>query len=84
MASELSTGDRAVSWIKKGSERVRIALTTYKGSLGIDIRIFYLDEDGVWKPSGRGVRITADKIQELVAGVALIEHELRGDIETAA
>lgn len=47
-------------------EIVRVEKREFKGHEFVDIRIYYQDESGEWKPTKKGVTINPDKIDELV------------------
>ena len=47
-------------------EVVRVEKREFKGHEFVDIRIYYQNDSGEWKPTKKGVTINPDKIDELV------------------
>jgi hypothetical protein len=56
---------------KNSRERIRIAHTTYKGRPYIDMRVWYVDGAGDYRPSRSGVSIRPDQIGEVMRGLGL-------------
>lgn len=42
---------------KSHNERLRIEIKTYKGKEYLDIRTYFKDENGSWKPTKKGVTV---------------------------
>jgi hypothetical protein len=61
---------------KNPTEEVRVALTSYRGHDLVDIRVFYQDEAGEWRPTKRGVSLSVDSFTELREAVAKAEEML--------
>ncbi len=61
--------DKIIKDIRKGaSERLRIALRSYKGSSFLDIRCFYDNSGGresSWLPTRKGIAIQLEFLSEL-------------------
>lgn len=58
-------------WIDKSdNERVRIALHEFKDKMLLDIRTYYEAEDGDWRPTKKGISLSADKLAELKDSLA--------------
>jgi hypothetical protein len=69
--------DALVSRIAKNpTEEVRISLTSYRGHDLVDIRVFYQDEQGEWRPTKRGVSLSVDSFAELRDAVVKAEEML--------
>lgn len=47
-------------------EVVRVEKREFKGHEFVDIRIYYQNDSGEWKPTKKGVTLNPDKIDELV------------------
>ncbi|HEX9872472.1 MAG TPA: transcriptional coactivator p15/PC4 family protein, partial [Candidatus Tectomicrobia bacterium] len=45
---------------KNPTEEVRVSLTSYRGHDLVDIRVFFQDEQGEWRPTKRGVSLSVD------------------------
>ena len=46
---------------KNSLEKVRVAITEYHGKQLIDLRIFYLDNQGNWAPTRKGISLGVEK-----------------------
>jgi hypothetical protein len=44
------------------TEVLRISAEEYKGRKYVDIRIYFANDDGEWKPTKKGVTIQPDKV----------------------
>ncbi|MCI0470758.1 MAG: transcriptional coactivator p15/PC4 family protein [Candidatus Aminicenantes bacterium] len=47
-------------------ERLKVECSNYKGKDFLSIRIYYLAENGEWRPTKKGVTVKPDKIDELI------------------
>jgi len=45
---------------KNPTEEVRVSLTSYRGHDLVDIRVFFQDEQGEWRPTQTGVSLSVD------------------------
>jgi hypothetical protein len=61
---------------KNPTEEVRISFTSYRGYDLIDIRVYYQDEQGEWRPTKRGVSLSVDSLTELRDAVVKAEEML--------
>jgi Transcriptional Coactivator p15 (PC4) len=61
---------------KNPTEEVRISLTSYRGHDLVDIRVFFQDEQGEWRPTKRGVSLSVDSFAELREAVVKAEEML--------
>lgn len=61
---------------KNPTEEVRVSLTSYRGHDLVDIRVFFQDEQGEWRPTKRGVSLSVDSFAELREAVAKAEEML--------
>ena len=48
------------------TERLRIESSNYKGADFISIRIYYLADNGEWRPTKKGITVKPDKVDELI------------------
>ena len=51
--------------VEKGNELIRVRQVERKGVISADIRIFYQDSEGEWKPSKRGILLPHDSVEEI-------------------
>ena len=61
---------------KNPTEEVRVSLTSYRGHDLVDIRVFFQDEQGEWRPTKRGVSLSVDSFSELRDAIAKAEEML--------
>jgi hypothetical protein len=70
--------DKVVSSFKRNpTEEVRAGIKEFKGRKYIDIRIYYIDDQGEWKPTRKGISLATDFMPELKEAVEAIEKELK-------
>ena len=62
---------------KSSIEEVRITRTTWNGKEYVDIRNYYETEDGEWKPTKKGVTVTLDSVNDLIAGIEKLKNEIK-------
>jgi len=55
--------------IEKGAECIRARITEMDGKRRLDLRTFYQDDDGEWKPTRRGVSVPEDLLEDLRGAV---------------
>ncbi|MGH8056282.1 MAG: transcriptional coactivator p15/PC4 family protein [Candidatus Entotheonellia bacterium] len=71
--------DALVARISKNpTEEVRISLTSYRGHELVDIRVYFQDDQGEWRPTKRGVSLSVDSFTELRDAVGKVEEMLNG------
>lgn len=69
--------DRVVATFKRNpTEEVRAGIKEFKGRRYIDLRIYYMDDQGEWKPTRKGISLATDFMPELKAAVERLEKEL--------
>lgn len=51
---------------KNALEKIIVSTGTYKGYDFVDVRVYYQDKDGEWKPTRKGVAVPPDKLEELI------------------
>ena len=62
------------TWIeKKETERVRVAISEFQERKYIDIRTYYQNQEGEWKPTQKGVTLPPDKLEELKEALNKLE-----------
>jgi transcriptional coactivator p15 (PC4) len=61
---------------KNPTEEVRLSLTSYRGHDLVDIRVFFQDEQGEWRPTKRGVSLSVDSFAELREAIVKAEEML--------
>ena len=51
---------------RNDTERLRIEASNYKGSDFLSVRIYYLADNGEWRPTKKGITVKPDKVDELI------------------
>ncbi len=53
--------------IERGeTEVLRVSMEEYKGRKYLDIRIYFADDAGEWKPTKKGVTVQTDRIADFI------------------
>jgi hypothetical protein len=73
----MSDGKLICELKKSAGEKVVLQFTEFKGKKLIDIRIFYADDDGSWKPTRKGMSLLRELIPELKKAVDLAAAEYK-------
>lgn len=61
---------------KNPTEEVRVSFTSYRGYDLLDIRVYFQDEQGEWRPTKRGVSLSVDSFAELRDAIVKAEEML--------
>ena len=64
---------------KSAGELVRCSVTKFKGYPLVDIRIYFEDTSGEYRPTKRGVCVHTELIDELHKGISKLKEVLRGE-----
>jgi Transcriptional Coactivator p15 (PC4) len=62
---------------KNPTEELRVSLTSYRGYDLVDIRVFFQDDQGEWRPTKRGVSLSVDSFAELREAIVKAEEMLK-------
>lgn len=69
--------DKVVSTFKRNAtEEVRIGVKEFRGKRYIDLRIYYMDDKGDWKPTKKGISLNTEFMPELKQAVLSLEKAL--------
>jgi hypothetical protein len=60
---------------RNATEVVRVSAEEFKGRKYIDIRIYFKDNEGEWRPTKKGVTVQPDKVDELVGLLKKAQQE---------
>ena len=76
--------DKVVSSFKRNpTEEVRATLKEFRGRRYLDLRIYYQDDAGEWKPTRKGVSLSTDFMPELKEAILALEGALNAESEEA-
>ena len=57
--------DEIIAEMEKGwNEKIVFRLNEYKGRQYFDLRIYYEDDEGEWKPTKKGISVQLDRFDE--------------------
>lgn len=59
------------------NEKIVFSLSEFKGKNYADIRIYYEDDEGEWKPTKKGITVSLDRFSEFLEHVGELEKFLR-------
>ena len=59
-------------------EQVKARLTEFKGKQYADLRIFWMGDDGQYRPSKKGLTVSPDQLPELAQAVAKLQNAISG------
>jgi hypothetical protein len=51
---------------KNSTEKIQVSTASYKGHNFIDVRVYYEDDNGEWRPTKKGITIAPEKVDDLV------------------
>ncbi|NHV29290.1 transcriptional coactivator p15/PC4 family protein [Burkholderia sp. D-99] len=57
--------------LRSATERLRVQRRQYRGREFLDVRCWYLDTDGVYRPSQKGVTLNPSQLAELVQALMI-------------
>ena len=55
--------------IQNGNGVIRVQASEYRGEMGLDIRRYYLDDQGEWKPTRKGIRIPEHLVEPVLSAM---------------
>ena len=69
--------NKLVSEIQKNDiEVVRVSLTKYKGKDFFDLRLYYRDDEGEWKPTKKGLCLAIGLLPELKKAIKALDKAI--------
>ncbi len=69
-----------VAEMEKGwNEKIIFSLSDYKGKNYADIRIYFEDDEGAWKPTKKGITIALDRFSEFKERLGELEKFLTSE-----
>jgi hypothetical protein len=72
--------DRVIDSFKRNAtEEVRATLRTYRGRQYMDVRIYYLDDAGEFKPTKKGINLSVELLGELTRLVGKLAEAVQAD-----
>ncbi len=62
---DANNGPVIASFEKNSREEVRLSVDVFRGRKIINIRVFYRDDDGEWKPGRQGLSLAVERYRDL-------------------
>ena len=63
--------------MEKGwNEKILFSVTEFKGKTYADIRVYYEDDEGEWKPTKKGITVSPDNFAEFKTRIEELERHL--------
>jgi hypothetical protein len=79
-ASSQSSDDIVVAQFEKNKkEEVRISVGTFHGRRIINLRVYYKDDDGTWKPGKQGLALSVERYKDLAGAVLQVGEHLKAN-----
>ncbi|MFH1438288.1 MAG: transcriptional coactivator p15/PC4 family protein [Pseudomonadota bacterium] len=69
------------SFKKTATEEVRAIIREYRGRLYFDLRVYYVDNDGEWRPTRKGIALSAEFLPEIKQCIDKFEGEIGAKAE---
>ncbi|MBI5500259.1 MAG: transcriptional coactivator p15/PC4 family protein [Deltaproteobacteria bacterium] len=77
--------DKVVDSFKRNAtEEVRATVRTYRGKQYMDMRIYYMDDAGEYKPTKKGINLSVDLLPELTRMVEKLAKAVQEEQAAAA
>lgn len=61
---------------KNATEVIRVSLTEYRGRKLIDVRVYYSDDEGQYRPTKKGVSVSVDRYIDFKRAMLTLEKVL--------
>ncbi|MFX1318760.1 MAG: transcriptional coactivator p15/PC4 family protein [Promethearchaeota archaeon] len=65
----MTTVGEPVALPRSETEKIWVSLSEWQGFLGIDIRVYYQAGEASWRPTKKGVRISLELKDQLIAAI---------------
>lgn len=77
-SSESGSDDVVVAKFEKSKkEEVRVSVGAYYGRQIINIRVYFKDDDGSWKPGKQGIALSVERFKDLAGAVVQVGEHLK-------
>ena len=77
--SDSNEGTLIAQFEQNKKEEVRLSVGTYHGRKIISIRVFYKDDDGVWKPGKQGLAVSVERYKDLAGAILQVGEHLKAN-----
>jgi hypothetical protein len=62
---------------KNKKEEVRVSVGNFHGRQIINIRVYYKDDDGSWKPGKQGLALSVERYKDLAGAIVQVGEHLQ-------
>lgn len=62
---------------KNANNKIRVSISEFKGNNYVDVRVFYEDDEGEYKPTKKGVAFRPELISQVIDGLLQAEKEIK-------
>ena len=81
----MADDDRVIDTFKRNAtEEVRATLRTYRGKQYLDVRIYYLDDGGEYKPTKKGINLSVELMGDLGRMVGKLQQAVQAEAAASA
>lgn len=63
---------------KNQKEKIRIEITEYRGHKFCDVRVYFEDEQGTWRPTKKGIALNDECIDPVIEALQRASKALEG------
>jgi hypothetical protein len=63
---------------KNPKEKIRVSIEKYRGSTFVDLRVYWQDEAGEWRPSKKGIALNDECIDPVIEALQKASKKLEG------
>lgn len=62
---------------KNKKEEVRVSVGTFHGRRIINVRVYFKDDDGTWKPGKQGLAVSVERYKDLAGAILQVGEHLK-------
>jgi len=70
---------KQIAQFEKGEDVVRVGLSEFRKRQYIEVRAYYMADDGEWKPTRKGITLTPELMKEVHTALGTALEELANE-----
>ena len=70
---------KQIAQFEKGEDVVRVGLTDFRKRQYIEVRTYYMDNEGEWKPTRKGITLTPELMKDVHTALGTALEELANE-----
>jgi hypothetical protein len=78
-SNEPNTDVLIAQFEKNKKEEVRLFVGTFHGRKIINLRVYYKDDDGTWKPGKQGLAVSVERYKDLAGAILQVGEHLKAN-----